>query len=157
MATLGGGGGRPTRGIEDHLHTQRSQLSTGTTICYALDSHYFRAKLAGKSISWCQLYQTSMQSASVERKGKGEPLYTGNKWRSNRSSHTKILSWISTSTRPTYCDLIHQLTITLSVTSFYWIYLTFIQMGRKSLRLKSIVQVLSKRGSSKFYDVSEHE
>lgn len=99
MATLGGRSGRLTRGREDHLHTQRSQLSTGTTICYALDSHYFRAKLAGKSISWCQLYQTSMQSASVERKGKGEPLYRGNKSRSNRSSHTKILSWFSTSTR----------------------------------------------------------
>lgn len=60
-----------TRRIEDHLHTQRSQLSTGTTICYALDSHYFRAKLAGKSISWCQVYQTSMQSASVERGERG--------------------------------------------------------------------------------------
>lgn len=55
-----------TRGMEDHLHTQQSQLCTGTTICYALDSHYFRARLAGKSISWCQVYQTSMQSARVE-------------------------------------------------------------------------------------------
>lgn len=72
MATLGGCSARLTgEKKEDHLHTQRSQLFTGTTICYALDSHYFRAKLAGKSISWCQLYQTSMQSASVEKKEKG--------------------------------------------------------------------------------------
>lgn len=45
MGTLWDGGvcsgGGLTGGIEDHLHTQQSQLSTGTTICYALDSHYF--------------------------------------------------------------------------------------------------------------------
>lgn len=62
--------------MEDHLQTQLIQLCTGNTICYALDSHYFRAELAGKSISWCQVYQTSiMQTARLEKRGDGLQLY----------------------------------------------------------------------------------
>lgn len=65
-----------TREMEDHLQTQLIQLCTGTTICYALDSHYFRAELAGKSISRCQVYQTSiMQTARLEKGGDGLQLY----------------------------------------------------------------------------------
>lgn len=45
---------------------QRSQLCTGTVICYALDFHYLRASWAGKSISRCQGYQTSMQTEEVQ-------------------------------------------------------------------------------------------
>lgn len=62
--------------MEDHLQTQLIQLCTGTTICYALDSHYFRAELAGESISWCQVYQTSiMQTARLEKGGDRLQLY----------------------------------------------------------------------------------
>lgn len=62
--------------MEDHLQTQLIQLCAGTTICYALDSHYFRAELAGKSISWCQVYQTSiMQTARLEKGGDGLQLF----------------------------------------------------------------------------------
>lgn len=80
-----------TRGMEDHLHTQRSQLCSGTTICYALDSHYFRAKLAWKSISWCQVYQTSMQTAWVGwGEVGGDYSYTRNLERSEMSSLTGL-------------------------------------------------------------------
>lgn len=57
-----------TKGMEDHLHIQLSQSCTGTTICYALDSHYIGATLAGKSISKCHVYQSSMQTTKM---GKG--------------------------------------------------------------------------------------